>query len=176
MAAPLKSILLATNLKDYNKVAFDVAASLAIHYQAKLVLLHVLEKLPEHAESLLAGLLGEESRKEAYKIQAQTAHQSLVGKNISSAIIRTALDDYCKKTDIGVSTGGAPAREIIVSDGDVEESILKYAKEYGCGMIVLAAHEGLFAKSSLSSIIKDVMRRSTIPVLVVPHVFAKTKL
>jgi nucleotide-binding universal stress UspA family protein len=84
------------------------------------------------------------------------------------------LDEYCKKAGIGSTPGGVPSREIIVCEGDVEENILKYAKEYGCGMIVLAAHEGLFSKSSLSSIIKNVLRRSTVPVLTVPHVFVKS--
>lgn len=174
MTKPLTSILLATNLQDYNKVAFDVAASLATHYQAKLILLHVLENVPVNAESYLTGLFGKEQRKEIHKAYAQNVHQSLTGKNISSTIIRDALDKYRGQAGKEAEKYKVLSREVIVSEGEVDECILQTAKDKNCGMIVMAAHEGLFSKSSISSIIKNVLRQSTVPVLTVPHVFEKT--
>ncbi len=171
MAKPLKSILLATNLKEYNKVAFDVAASLCIHYKAKLILLHVLEKIPIQAESLLRGLMGDEQRDALLKSYADNARQALVGKNVTSAIIQSVLNDYCKNSGIAPAACGIASKEIIVCEGDVDENIISHSKEHDCGMIVMAAHEGLFSKSSISRIIKSVLKQSTIPVLTVPHVF-----
>lgn len=171
MAKPLKSVLLATNLQEYNKVAFDVAASIATHYSARLILLHVLEKIPEHIESRLAWLFGDEQRNEILKSQADQARESLVGKNISSAIIRTALQDYCDKSGISMDDTGIPEREIIVTEGNVPESILKFATETESGMIVLATHKGLFTASAVSRVIKEVMKNSTVPVMAVPQAF-----
>jgi len=173
MIKPLKSILYATNLEEYNKVAFDVAVSLATHYEAKLVLLHVLEKIPGQAENRLLWLLGKEQIADFHQAEIDDAHKSLVGKNISSSIIRNALNDYCKRSGIDDDACGIVSREIIISEGDVVEDILRYSKEKGCGMIVLGTHEGLFSKSSISSHIKSVLKRSTIPVLTVPVVFDK---
>lgn len=171
MVNQLKSILLATNLKEYNKVAFDVAVSLATHYSAKLVLLHVLEKIPEQAGASLRWIFGEEQLKQLHDDKVEKRRQSLVGKNISSAVIRSALDDYCERTGIDAESCGIVPREIIISEGDIVEDILKYSKDHDCGMIVLGAHEGLFSKSAISLNIKRVLKQSTIPVLIVPHVF-----
>ena len=50
MLKPLKAILFATNLSENCRDAFDFAASLATRYQATLVLLHVMEKMPDYVE------------------------------------------------------------------------------------------------------------------------------
>ena len=175
MIRPLKSILLATNLQDYNKVAFDVAASMATHYQAKLVLLHVLEKMPINVESMLDGFMGEEQREEMQKAYSERIHHSLTGKSISSIEIRAALDDYCSRSGIDPEKCGILARETIVCEGDVAECILQTAGEKGCEMIIMAAHEGLITKTSISMVIKNVLRQASVPVLIVPNAFVKYK-
>ncbi len=173
MVKPLKSILFATNLQKYNQVAFDVAASLATHYQAKLILLHVLEKIPEQVESNLHWLLGDDWRKKALQAQTEEARKSLVGKSISSVVTRKALNDYCDKFGIDEASCGIVSREIIITEGDIVRNILTCSEEYDCGMIVMGTHEGLFSKSSISNHIKGVLKQSSIPVLMVPHVFEK---
>ena len=173
MVKTLKTILLATNLQEYNKVAFDVAISMATHYDAKLVLLHVMEKLPERAETLIKWMLSEEDRKKLQESQANDARRQLIGKNISSAIIQNSLSEYCEKRGVDKNICANPLREVLVREGDVVEEILAVAEEYDCGMIVMAAHEGLFDKSSVSRNIRSILKRSTVPVLTVPHVFEK---
>ncbi len=173
MAKTLKTILLATNLQEYNKVAFDVAFSLATHYDARLILLHVIEKLPEQVESKLRWLLSEDQRKEIQDTQAEEVRKELIGKNISSAVIRTSLADYCEKIGVDENTRSSLPREVIVIEGDVVEEILKSAEEHDCGMIVMAAHEGLFDKTAVSRVIRNVLKKSTVPVLTVPYVFGK---
>lgn len=166
MATPLtRTILLATNLQEYNKVAFDVASSIATHHQAKLVLLHVLEKIPKDVEARLTWLFGEEDRKKVLQSQTEKALKTLTGKSITSAIIRSALDDYCQKSGI---ERGVP-REIVVAEGDVVETILNNADEFDASMIVLGTHEGLFSKSSISKVVKNVLKNSKVPVVIVPN-------
>jgi nucleotide-binding universal stress UspA family protein len=173
MAIKLKSILLATNLQKYNEVAFDVAISLATHYDAKLILLHVMEKLSERIEASLRGFLSSEQIKKIQDTEKEDARSTLIGKNISSHVIQEAIVDYCKTRGIDDTSFENANREVVVCEGDVVEEIIKYSEEHECGMIVMAAHEGLFAKSTVSKVIRRVLKQSTVPVLTVPHVFEK---
>jgi nucleotide-binding universal stress UspA family protein len=172
MATPhIKTVLMATNLQEYNKVAFDVASSLAVHNQANLVLLHVLEKIPKNVEARLTWLFGEEERKKVLQSQTQNVQKTLTGKSISSLVIQRALNDYCQKSGMECAADWNPARNILVDEGDVVETILRNAYEINASMIVLGTHEGIFSKSAISRVVKNVLKRSKIPVLIVPNSF-----
>jgi nucleotide-binding universal stress UspA family protein len=173
MVKNLTSILLATNLKEYNKVAFDVAMSLAAHYNAKLVLLHVLEDLSEQALNMVKWIIDAEQRKKLKEAEANEARRKLIGKNISSAIIKNSITEYCKTMGTDENICLNPIREVAICEGEVVEEILNAAQEHDVGMIVMAAHEGLFDKSSISRTIRSVLKKATVPVLTVPHVFEK---
>lgn len=173
MIKPLKTVLLATNLEEYNKIAFDVAMSIATHYDAKLILLHVLEKLPESVEARLQWMLSADQRKKILESEAEEARKKLIGKQISSSVIKTSLMEYCHRRGIDDLACGNPLREVIIREGEVVEEILKSAEEHDCGMIVMAAHDGLFEKTAVSKVIRRVLKQSTVPVLTVPHLFEK---
>ena len=167
----LKSILLATNLQDYNKGAFDVAMSLATHYDANLVLLHVVEKIPEQIMERMKWIVDDEQLERFHKAKTEEIKKSLIGKNISNAVLREALAEYCRKINKDTSVCLHPNRNIIVCEGDVVEMILKTSNDHDCGMIILSTQEGLFGKASISKVIKNVMEQSAIPVLSVPSKF-----
>ena len=169
MLKPLKSILFATNLHEYNKSAFDVALSLATRYEAKLVLLHVLEKLPESVEAKIQWMIKDEQREHIKAAKVEDARKKLIGKNVSSSIIQASLLDYCKKRGSDDNSCRNPIKEVVVIEGDVIEEILLSVEKYDCGMIVLAAHEGLFNKTAVSRVIRRVLKGSTVPVLTVPY-------
>lgn len=173
MVKPLRSILLVTNLKEYNKVAFDMAMSLATHYDAKLYLLHVMEKMPDYIESRIEWMLTSEVRDKLKEERAEEARKKMIGKNISSAVVRAAIGEYCERRGIDVETCGNPIREVVIREGDVVEEILGAADEFDCGMIVMAAHEGLFDKSAVSGTIRRTLKNAKVPVLTVPHAFGK---
>lgn len=172
MATPLiRTVLMATNLQEYNKVAFDVASSIATHNQANLVLLHVLEKLPKDIEAKLTWLFGEEDRKKLLDSHVKNVQKTLTGKTISSLVIQRALNDYCKKSGMECGVDWSPARDILVDEGDVVETILRNAYILNASMIVLGTHEGLFSKSAISRVVKNVLKNSKVPVLIVPNSF-----
>jgi len=172
MATPdIKTILMATNLQDYNKVAFDVASSLATHHQANLVLLHVLEKIPKNVEARLTWLFGEEDRKKVLQSQTQNARKTLTGKSITSVVIQSALKNYCQKAGIECAADWNPTRNILIDEGDVVETILRNAHEINASMIVLGTHEGLLSKSAISKVVKNVLKNSKVPVVIVPNSF-----
>jgi nucleotide-binding universal stress UspA family protein len=63
-----------------------------------------------------------------------------------------------------------PQSEVVVKEGDVVDVILQQASENNCDLIVLGASEGLLTSSSVGGNIKSVLKKSKVPVLVVPAV------
>jgi nucleotide-binding universal stress UspA family protein len=171
MLKSVKTILFATNLTRSSVPAFEAAVVLALSFKAKIVVLHVLEKIPDYVEGRLAGMLGEDQWNQMMHAYQNEVRQSLTGKRSSSKLIRKALEHFCGEAGIDDATCGYQSREIVVTEsGDVAERIIENAIKQDCDLIILGAHEGLFAKQSLGPTVKSVLKKSKIPVLVVPFV------
>lgn len=168
MFKPIKSILFATNLSQSCMPAFEMAASMATRYQATLVLLHVLERVPDYVESRLRGMLGEKNYDELVQKNSENARQALIGKKSSSSLIRDALDQFCTDAGIDDASCGYQSREIVVAEGDLVDEIITLAKKHTCDLIVLGAREGFISDNSIGHTIKAVMRHSKVPVMMVP--------
>ncbi len=171
MLKNIKTILFATNLERNSVPAFEAAVMLALTFRAKIVLLHVLEKMPGYVEGRLASMFGEDQWTDILEKHETDARQKLIGKRSSSALIRKALEHICNTVGIDDASCGYESREVVVArSGDVAEGIIENAVKQGCDLIVVGGHEGLFAKQTLSHAVKSVLKRSQIPVLVVPYV------
>jgi nucleotide-binding universal stress UspA family protein len=164
----IETILFTTDLSKNCVPAFDVAVILALQFKAKLILLHVIEKLPDYVESRLEGLLGEDHWESMLHAHENEIRQKLIGKRSTNALIKKALEHYCEKFGMGNGSNGQQLREVVIDDGDVAESILENAKTRACDLIVLGDHERHFLARSVRSTIKSVLRRSKIPVMIVP--------
>lgn len=170
MIKPVKNILFATNLSKECIAAFDYAAAIATRFQATMVLLHVVDKMPDYVESRLRGLLGEANWEKNIESQVSDARKKLIGKKSSNMMIKSALAQFCSDAGIDDDACGYHSREIVVTDGEVIHDILKSAREYQCDLIVMGTREGFLSNNSIGSTIKGVMRKAKIPVLVVPPV------
>jgi len=171
MFKPISSILFATNLTDHCKPAFDYAASLATRYQATLVLLHVIEKMPDYVEGRLRGMLGEKQWREMAKAHENNARQTLIGKQSESRLIREALEKFCIEAGIDDNSCGYHSREIVVTDGEIVEEILENAEKFECNTIIMGARQGYISKgTTIGPHIKGVLRQSKIPVTIIPPV------
>jgi nucleotide-binding universal stress UspA family protein len=168
MFKPIQSILFATNLSENCRAAFDVAASMATRYQATLVLLHVIEKMPEYVEGRIKGLLGEAHWKEISQSHADNARQALIGKKSSTKMIREALDRFCIDAGIDDASCGYHSREIVVADGEIVEEVIAQSKKYKADLIVLGTRDGFLSDNRIGQTIKAILRDSKIPVMVVP--------
>lgn len=168
MLKGIKTILFATDLTRNCVPAFNLAALLALQFQAKIVLLHVIEKIPDYVERRLAGLLGENSWKEIMQAHEKKARQSLIGKRATSKLIRNALEFYCSEAGIDEASCGYQSREVVIGDGNVAESIIENSKAYACDLIIIGGNEDRLLGKSVGAIVKSVLRKSKIPVLVVP--------
>lgn len=164
----IKTILFATNLTRNCVPAFDFAVIMALRFQAKIVLLHVIEKIPNYVEGRLKGLLGDDHWEEMVRSHESEIRQKLIGKRSSSKLIQKALELFCTEAGIDDETSGYQSREVVICDGDIVESILEKSVEYDCDMVVMGAREGHLLSKTIGNTIKSVLRKSKIPVLVVP--------
>lgn len=168
MLKPIRSILFATDLSENCQPAYDFTLSLAVKFQATIYLLHVIEPLPENVEGRLKDLLGKHQWEDMVNSQQTNARRSLLGKTPASTVVKDALNSFCNQSGIDEEACNFQSREIIISDGDIEDEILHHAAENECDLIVLGGHKNLFSKTSVGSTTKIVLKKSKIPVTVVP--------
>jgi nucleotide-binding universal stress UspA family protein len=168
MFKPIQSILFATNLSENCLAAFDFAASMATRYQATLVLLHVVEKMPEYIEGRLKGLLGEKEWAELSRSHADNARQALIGKKSSNRLIQEALEKFCVEAGIDDASCGYHSREIVIADGEIVEEVINQADHYKADLIVLGTRDGFLSDNRIGQTIKSILRNSKVPVMVVP--------
>ena len=170
MIKTIKSILFATDLSEKSSSAFYFAVSLGTIYQATIILLHVTEKIPDYAKKRLREWLGKEEYQKIVEEHENSIHQTLTAKKSSNSFIKTALEQFCTKAGIDDNACGYHSREIVISQGDVVDEIINQSKHYTCDLVILGGHKGFLGKTAIGSVVKDVLRRSEIPVMVVPPV------
>ncbi len=168
MLKGIKTILFTSNLSETSRVTFNHVAMLATQLNAKVVLLHVIEKIPESYEGRVVGLFGEDKWAEILSSHKEEVQHALIGKVTSRQMVRTALSEFCREAGIDTDTCGVTQNEIVIEEGDVVETILQQASEHECDLIVLGAGKGLLSGASVGHNIKSILKKSNIPTLVVP--------
>lgn len=168
MSIQYTTILFTSNLSTASRVAFKHALLLANTFGAKLILLHVMESLSGGYASYMIGLFGQDKWHQMLKANREEAKHALVGKVSPKQMARTALSQFCKENETGEENCIIPPSEITVKEGEVVEVILEQASKYKCDLIIMGASEGLLSSSSVGSNIKSVLKKSKVPVLVVP--------
>jgi nucleotide-binding universal stress UspA family protein len=168
MLKKIDSILFATNLSDTSRAAFNHAALLAIQLNAKMVLLHVIEKLPESYESLVISLFGKQQWDRVSSQHFHDARNMLIGKLSSQQIIRAALEQFCRDSGINQAQCGIVSTEIVIKQGDVVDTILQEAAAQQCDLIAMGASKGLVSGTTLGAHIKSTMKKAKVPVLMIP--------
>ncbi len=168
MSNKYKTILFTSNLSSSSRVAFKQAAMLASQFRAKLVMLHVMEGPSGHYEGLVSTLFGQNEWQQILKNNREEAKHALIGKVTPKQMVRTALSAFCKENKAKDEDDVIPDHEIVVKEGDVVEIILKQAAEFKCDLIVMGASEGLMSDFSVGHNIKAILKKSKVPVLVVP--------
>ncbi len=168
MANEYKTILFTSDLSTAGRVAFKQAVLLANQFSAKIVLLHVMERTASSYEGYMIGLFGQDKWHEVLKNNREEAKHLLVGKVSPRQMVRTALSEFCKENESGDDNFVVPQNEIVVKEGEVVDIILEQAAEHTCDLIVMGASKGLLSGSSVGNHIKSVLKKSKIPVLIVP--------
>lgn len=160
MKPMITNILFATDLSHNSTYALRHAASLAGATGAEIHILHVNEPISEDAKMTLEIFVLDEN---ARKTATQKRHE----------MVRKVLAERQARFWQEFKGEDAKIRERVasveVTDGHPAEVILRRSRELGCDLIVLGAHNHGFSQTFLGTVAKRVLRRSTIPTLVVPY-------
>lgn len=154
MIPQIKKILYATDLSNNSSYAFLFATDMARKHDARIVILHVLERIPPYAEAYTGMIIEMEQKK-----RGEIAEE-----------VKKRLQGFCKKAEAQI---GPPCVElvskILVPVGHPPNEILNAADEESCDVIVLGTHgKGFLAHTFLGSVSKAVLHRSRKPVFVIP--------
>lgn len=168
MSNRYKTILFTSNLSTASRIAFKEAAILATTFEAKIILLHVMEGPYSYYESYVSSLFGQDEWQRILKNNREEAKHALVGKVTPKQMVKTVLSELCKDKDTEDENFSLPNYEILVENGDVVETILDKAIDYNCDLIVMGSSKGLLSGVSVGKNIKSVLKKSKVPVLVVP--------
>ncbi len=158
MLPEIKKILYATDLSPNARYAFEYAASLADRYDAKITVLHVLERLNPSTTMEIEGYLGEE---EWEKIQKEK-RDGLLDE------ITMRLNDFCAQVNDKLTDCKIIIEDILSIAGIPTEEILKQSDKLDADIIIMGAHgHGLFTDALLGGTARRVVNRSRVPVMVV---------
>ena len=158
MMPDIEKLLYATDLSKNAVYAFRYAAYIAKNLDAKLVILHVVEKMSPDAQLVLMAYLDKKDREKLLKERVDRAGER----------IKNRLKRFCEKELEGDPDYLEKIISIEVCEGYPAEEILTKAEEFNCDAIVMGAHEKGLTHTFLGSVAKSVLRRSRKPTFIVP--------
>lgn len=157
MLPQVKTILFATDLEDKTQETMALAASMAVHHQAKLVVMHAMEPISARMEGMVNSYLPAETidtlRRDSLKAQTEALQNQV---------------DVFFETYSGES-GLTEKPESILIEGVPYDAIMDAAREHKADLIIMNSrtHSAL-GQMILGSTANKVIHHSDIPVMVVP--------
>ncbi|MBT6341768.1 MAG: universal stress protein [Desulfobacula sp.] len=171
MVGPTKNILFASDLSVNMKQVFEHAATLAVCENANIIVLHVMEENP-HSEKRIQMAFGEQLYKNLKSEHMSQARNILIGKNVDALKIRQAIAGFFEETkeNEDSSENNTLISKILVAEGrSIAEEITFTAKEESCNLIVIGcSQQGMLAEAMGDNVVRKVLKRSQVPVFVVP--------
>lgn len=169
MFAGVRTILFATNLSQEARRVFEYAVTLADGLGAQMVLLHVLEGTGLAIESRLKNIVTEETVASIKAKNREAAKDVLIGKSRDGRMIHDALHAMCDEEKAARKECSFGIAEIVIGEGDVGEVVVDVAAQHNCDMVVMGHYgKGLFELGRLGSVVNHVLKKSKVPVLLVP--------
>jgi len=155
MIPQINKILYATDLSKNASYAFFYAVDMAKRHNARIVILHSIERIRHMYGQRVETVL-----------QKTKDHE----RKMDSTEIKKGLQEFCKRAETQI---GAPCvklvSKILVPLGHPVEEILKAADDEGCDAMVLGTHgKGFLRQTFLGSVAGSVLERSRKPVFVIP--------
>ena len=169
MIPKVKKILFTSDLSEMTRPAFDYTAAIACGQGAKIVILHVIEDTTPYASTHVQSFLGDERWQQLQQNFENEARQLLSGKRREGVVIKEALGDFCRTAQAELGETGLVSDEILVARGNVVDEIINTAKETESDLIVMTHYvRGKLSEAVLGSTSRRVIRRSPVPVLLIP--------
>ena len=159
MLPAIKNILYATDLSKNALFAFRYVMGLASASDAKIVILYVLPMVDSAMEVPIITQMGEEMY---YKLRKERSTEIIEN-------IKKKLQNFCQRELEDAQCKAERVSSILVHEGDAVDEILKTADELKSDIIVIGAHgKGILSHTFLGTVPDKLLRRSRVPVLVVP--------
>lgn len=159
MIPQIKKILYATDLSENSADVFRYAINSAQKHDAKIIILHVLERLSVTTGAVAYSFISDEELK---KKQEEA-------KNYATDLIEKRLKVLCEKEFSDGIECTDRVESIEVCEGFPPDTILRMADEKNCDAIIMGTHaKGVIANTFLGSTAKRVLRRTRTPVLIIP--------
>ncbi len=156
----IKKILYVTDLGKHTRPVFRFALSQARHYNADLLMLHVVEPLGATGRFVMDTYLSEDA---VQRFQEEGQREVL-------AKMKQRLRRFCDEEMGACKLGTPPVTEILVSSGDPGEEILRLAEKHGVDCIVIGkSTHALLGGNMMGSTARRVSRHSRVPVMLVPN-------
>lgn len=154
----IDKILYATDLSKNSAHAFQYATDIADKHDALVYVLHIMEELPESARTILKNYLPDEQ------------YQKFINrKDEALNVIKERLTTFCDNVQKGDPQCVFRVASIDVLEGHAVNEILKYSEKNNCDLIVMGTHgKGLISHTLLGSVAEKVLRKTKIPVMVIP--------
>ena len=159
MLPSIKNILYATDLSKNASFAFRYAMTLANALDAKITILYILPMVDSAMEVPIITQMGEEMY---YKLREEKSREIIEN-------IKKKLHDFSQKELQHAQCQADRVSSILVHEGDEVDEILKTADTLKSDIIVIGAHgKGILSHTFLGTVPDKLLRRSRVPVLVVP--------
>jgi nucleotide-binding universal stress UspA family protein len=159
MLPKIQKILYATDLSDNSKCAFGFAASMAQSYGAQMIVLHVVEPINPNTYMQISSMLGE-----AEWINLQVGRDSQLTEEIM-----TRLKQFCLDLQTDMHSFTLDENHIMIRKGLPVDEIIGMANAESVDLIVMGTHGyGLVKDALMGGTVRHLLRRSAIPVMVVP--------
>ncbi|MER2529721.1 MAG: universal stress protein [Candidatus Competibacter denitrificans] len=162
MSPQIKTILYTTALSPYTRPVLRFAVGLANQYNAKIILLHVVEPLSSSVRFLMDNYLPAEKAEELHR----EATSGILQK------FHTRLENFCAEELGSTLEQTQVISEIRVVSGIIHDVILQEADRCNADLIVMGTHAGNEALRGalLGSTTRRITLLSKRPVLIVPFV------
>ncbi len=157
MIPEIKKILYATDLSESSRTTLAWAIALSKKHDARLLMLNVIEDASTYPSVQIYF-----SEREWNQLK-----QRIDGDAVD--IMKDQINDFCEAFKSQIPQCDYVADEIIVRRGNPVEKILATAQEQQCDIIVMGSlGAGGLTDAIMGSTARRVLRRSNIPVLVIP--------
>ncbi len=166
-----QNILFASDLSVDMKQVFEHAVAMATYCNADLIVLHVMEEASPSAEKQVKMAFGETLYKDIKAKHRSGARDLLIGKNVDALRIRQAIAGFFEDRENAPSHADSPIKKILVAEGrSIADEIVSVAVEEDCSFIVMGCRQqGLLAQTMGDKLVRKVLKRTSVPVFVVPR-------
>ncbi len=160
MLPEFKTILYATDLGEHTRPVFRTAISLARHYEADIIMMHVVEPMSSAAQAIVETYLTDMDAKKIYQDNMRSVLQTM----------KSRLETFCDEEVQSRNRQDIRVREMLVVSGRPSEEIIRTAQKQEADLIVMGkSTRRIFGTDIVGSTARRVPRYATIPVLIVPN-------